>query len=192
VAVAVTRTTDRSSPAFVRRRDRAVDDDAWIRVFLRRAPMGVLATVDHAGRPFVNSNLFVYDQAADAIYMHTARLGRTWTNVQRQARVCFSATEMGRLLPAKEALEFSVEYASVVVFGRGRVVSDEAEAAQALQMLLDKYAPHLRPGHDYRPPVPAELARTAVYRIDIEVWSGKRKRAAEDFPGAYTYAPPAP
>jgi hypothetical protein len=54
-------------------------------------------------------------------------------------------------------------------------------------LLLDKYAPHLKPGRDYRPIVDAELARTAVYRIQIESWSGKRKQATPDFPGAFYY-----
>ena len=60
---------------------------------------------------------------------------------------------------------------------------------RALQMLLDKYAPHLRPGEDYRPPVAEEIARTAVMRIDIESWSGKKKEV-EDFPGAFWYNAP--
>ncbi len=96
---------------------------------------------------------------------------------------------MGRLLPADEALEFSVEYAGVTVFGRGEVVADKAEAKAALQLLLDKYAPHLHPGRDYRPTTDQELARTAVYRITIDSWSGKRKEVAEDFPGAFRYSP---
>lgn len=100
---------------------------------------------------------------------------------------------MGRLLPAPEALEFSVEYAGVVAFGRGRVVEDRQEARAALQMLLDKYAPHLRPGVDYRATTNDELRRTAVYRIDIETWSGKQKEVSEDFPGAFSLeVPPVP
>jgi hypothetical protein len=91
------------------------------------------------------------------------------------------------LLPADEALEFSVEYAGVTVFGLACIVDDPVEAEYGLQALLDKYAPHLRPGRDYRPITPEELARTSVYRIDIEAWSGKRGRAAEDFPGAFRY-----
>lgn len=87
---------------------------------------------------------------------------------------------MGRLLPAPEALEFSVEYAGVVTFGTGRVVEEQDEARTALQMLLDKYAPHLRPGVDYRATTDDELKRTAVYRIDIEAWSGKQKGVPED------------
>ena len=100
------------SPSHIRRSDRAVEDVAWIQNFLQRAPVGVLATASD-GQPFINSNLFVYDQAAHAIYLHTARTGRTRTNVEANERVCFHAFEMGRLLPADTALEFSVEYGGV-------------------------------------------------------------------------------
>ena len=157
----------------MRRRDRAKDDE-WIRAFLEAAPFGFLATVAD-GRPFLHANLFVYDESAHALYFHTARTGRTRSNLDEPAPVTFSAGVMGRLLPAAEALEFSVEYASVVVFGQGSVVTDEDEAYRALQLLLDKYAPHLRPGEDYRPTTSEELGRTAVYRVDVEAWSGKEK-----------------
>jgi uncharacterized protein len=170
----------------VRRADRAVDDDAWIRTLLHRAPVGALATV-YEGQPFINMNLFVFEESANVIYMHTARLGRTRVNVERDERACFSVNEMGRLLPADTALEFSVEYSGVVVFGRANVVCDQAEARQALQLLLDKYFAHLEPGSDYRPITDEELARTAVYRITIEQWSGKKKAVAPDFPGAFLY-----
>src|SRR5579863_9555531 len=140
----------------VRRTDRAVDDETWIKEFLHQAPTGQLATV-YEGQPFINSNLFVFDEAAHALYMHTFRLGRTRANIERNERVCFSVSAMGRLLPASEALEFSVEYDSVVVFGRGSILNDEGQAKRALQLLLDKYFPHLKPGQDYRAIVLEEL-----------------------------------
>lgn len=170
----------------VRRADRAVEDEGWIRALLRRAPFGALATLA-GGQPFINTNLFVFDEAGHAIYLHTAREGRTRTNLERDDRVCFSVSEMGRLLPADTALEMSVEYAGVVVFGRGRIVADLAEARRGLQLLLDKYCPHLRPGRDYRPITDEELSRTSVYRVDILSWSGKKKEAPADFPGAFHY-----
>lgn len=188
-------------PAHVRRSDRAVEDVAWIQNFLQRAPVGVLATASD-GQPFINSNLFIYDQAAHAIYLHTARTGRTRANIEsgsvgpsgrqgtdrpERTRVCFHVYEMGRLLPADTALEFSVEYGGVTVFGRGQVVDDSDEARRALQQLLDKYFTHLQPGRDYRPITDDELARTTVYRIDIDDWSGKRKAVGEDFPGAFVF-----
>jgi hypothetical protein len=95
---------------------------------------------------------------------------------------------MGRLLPADEAIESSVEYSSVIVFGRASVITDEQEAKLGLQLLMDKYLPHLRPGSDYRPTSEDDLKLTAVYRIDIESWSGKQKKAPDDFPGAFFYS----
>ena len=191
----------------VRRSDRAVEDDAWIKAFLHRAPVGVLATVS-GDQPFINSNLFVYDDVSNSLYIHTARKGRTRDNVEtgsgrsvqsppegvtepaepaQPAKVCFHVFEMGRLLPADEALEFSVEYGGVTVFGSASVVEDREEAREWLQSLLDKYAPHLRPGEHYRPIIDEELVRTTVMRIDIDSWSGKRKQVAEDFPSAFWY-----
>lgn len=173
----------------MRRRDRA-KDDAWIRELLHTEPVGTLATVDD-GQPFLNPNLFVYDEDRHAIYLHTAALGRTRRNVEAEARVCFAVSEMGRLLPADTALEFSVEFGSAIVFGRGTVVEHAEEARRALDLLLRKYAPHLAPGRDYRPITDAELERTSVYRIDIDHWAGKAKAVQRDFPGAFHYRPPA-
>src|SRR5262249_25075426 len=105
--------------------------------------------------------------------------------------VCFAVNEIGRLLPADTALEFSVEYSGVVTFGRAHIVGDEQEAIAALQKLLSKYFPHLEPGVHYRHIAHEEIVRTSVYAIQIDSWSGKKKEIAGDFPGAfwYPYAP---
>ncbi len=169
----------------LRRKDRA-KEDAWIVAFLRHAPVGVMAT-SHEGQPFINTRLFVYDEVAHAIYLHGAKMGRTPALIAENERVCFSASEMGRLLPADEAIESSVEFASVVIFGRACLVDDEGEAKRALQLLMEKYFPQFAPGKDYRPTEAEDLKITAVFRIDIESWSGKEKKVAEDFPGAFYY-----
>lgn len=174
----------------VRRRDRAVADEAWIRAFLRRAPICTLGTV-HEGWPFLNSNLFLFDESAHALYIHTGGAGRTRSNIEGDGRVCVSVSEMGRLLPAEKVTDFSLEYASVVIFGRARVVNDLDEARAALQGQLDKYFPHLRPHRDYVPFTNDEMARATVYRIDIDEWSAKEHREPEEFPGAFRYPGPA-
>lgn len=169
----------------IRRKDRA-KDDAWISEFLRRAPIGVMATV-RDDQPFLVSRNFAYDEERHAIYMHGAKKGRTYENVQANPKVCFSVSEMGRLLPADEAIEFGVEFAGAVVFGRVAIVDDDSEAAQGLRLLMEKYFPHLKSGLDYDPIVPDVVKVTAVFRIDIESWSGKEKKVADDFPGAFYY-----
>ena len=170
----------------VLRKDRAVEDEAWIRAMLHGAASGVLATAE-LEQPYLTTNLFVYDETQNVIYLHSGRKGRTFKAVEANERICFSVSEMGRLLPGESAFNMSVEYASVVVFGHASIVGDPAEAAGALQLLVDKYFPHLQPGRDYRSISIEELAITAVYRIDIEQWSGKRKQAEPDFPGACLY-----
>ncbi len=166
--------------------DRAVNDDEGIIYLLETTGMGVLATTQE-NQPFTSTLLFAYDRSRHAIYLHTARRGRVWENVQAGSKACFTCAKMGRLLPADTALNFSVEYESVVVFGPINLMEDPQEAEAGLQCILDKYAPHLRPRQDYRPITRTELAGTAVYRLDVTEWSAKRKQAPEDFSGAYDW-----
>jgi uncharacterized protein len=161
----------------LRRSDRALPDEG-VRALLGRAAYGFTATAID-GQPFQHTSLFWYDDSARRIYLHGALQGRMITNVQANPRVCFTVAEMGRLLPATTAFNFSHEYCSVVAFGRARLVETEDEKRFALQALLDKYFPDLRPSRDYRPITDEELAATAVYAIEIEAWSGKQKIGPE-------------
>ncbi len=174
----------------MRRRDRRMDSPEWMGEFLARAPVGTLATAMD-GQPFLNSNIFVYEPEKHCLYMHTAHIGRTRTNVadggDAGVPVCLSVHEMGRLLPADTALEMSVEYAGIVIFGCARIVESVDESRYALELMLSKYFAHLVAGRDYRAITRQEIARTTVYRIDIDEWSGKKKSAAVDFPGAFLW-----
>ncbi len=169
----------------IRRSERA-KDDSWIRKFLQRSAMGTMATcIDR--QPFLVTRNYAYDAERHAIYMHGARKGRTFENIQANKAVCFNVSEMGRLLPADEALEVGIEYAGVVVFGTATIVDDPVEATHGLKLLLEKYFPQLEYGVDYKPIVPEALMITAVIRIDIESWSGKEKTVEDDYPGAFFY-----
>jgi nitroimidazol reductase NimA-like FMN-containing flavoprotein (pyridoxamine 5'-phosphate oxidase superfamily) len=111
--------------------------------------------------------------------LHTGHAGRFNENVAANNRVALTVARAGRLLPAERAGAFSSEYASVVAFGCAALVSDQGEKRRALQMLLDKYFPEHRPDGDYRPLTDAEIDSTAVYRIDITHWTGKRHEKSE-------------
>ena len=161
----------------LRRSDRAMPEDG-ILAFLHRAPFGFTATAV-GNQPFLLSSLFWFDQANRRIYLHGAAQGRTRANIGLNPRVCFSVAEIGRLLPADTALEFSTEYAGVVVFGRARLAEDPDEKRRALQGLLDKYFPQLQPGQNYRPITEREMEVTSVYAIEIDGWSGKQKKAGD-------------
>ena len=157
----------------VRRRDRAVVDDNWIRAFLREAQYAVVAT-ESEGQPFLNPLLFVYDEQSNSIFFHTGRAGRIFANISSNPRVCLNVCHMGELIADVEAWRFTVGYDSVNVFGSTVVIEDPAAATRALSLLLAKYFPHLRYGEDYSPITSEQLAPTAVYELHIEAWSAKR------------------
>lgn len=91
------------------------------------------------------------------------------------------------MLPADTAVAFSVEYASVVVFGRLSIVEDVEQVHRALQLMIDKYAPHMCPGQDYEPISTEEVRHTRLFCVQIDSWCGRKNEALADFPRAYHY-----
>ncbi|MEE9553997.1 MAG: pyridoxamine 5'-phosphate oxidase family protein [candidate division Zixibacteria bacterium] len=178
--------TEKDSKAKIRRKSRAVDDDNWIIDFLKKASYGTLATADD-NQPFLNINTFVYDESENAIYFHGAQKGRTRSNIDNNSKVCYGVSNMGRLLPAKSANEFSVEYSSVIIFGRVEIVTDKIKARKGLSLLMKKYFPRYESGKDFQPVTDRDLKITSVYKIIIDEWSGKRKEVDPDFPGAFLF-----
>lgn len=159
-------------PARMRRQELA-QDDAWIKAFLQRADTGHIAT-RWEGQPFITPTTFWYDEGNHEIYFHSNISGRLRANSERHPEVCFEACHVGRLLPSNVALEFSIQYESVVAFGHIRLLESDEEKRRALYGLIVKYFPGMEAGRHYRPIVDSELNRTAVYAIAIESWSGKR------------------
>ncbi len=162
-------------PNTQRRREHALDDDAT-RELLVRLEIAHIATVWDA-QPFVNPTTFWYDAAAHTIFFHSNVVGRMRANSEYHDRVCFEASRFGRFLPSNVALEFSVQYESVVAYGAVRLLTDPAEQRHALSGLLAKYFPKMIAGQEYRPITDQELKRTSIYAITIESWSGKRNWA---------------
>ena len=159
-------------PTAYQRRPHLTKDDAWIREFLKTAKTGRLATsVD--GQPFVVPTSYWFDEANHQIAFHSNITGRTRSNIEYNPKVAFEASELGRMLPSNIALEFSLQYRSVMLFGAARVVDDPGEAKRLLYGLISKYFPTLSAGQEYREITEKELRATSVYAIQIEEWSGK-------------------
>ena len=170
----------------VRYRPKAVDDADWMASFLAEQPTGVLGLTD-AGSPYVVTQLFVYDADEHAIYLHGASAGRTRDIIEagEPTEAAFTVSEMGRFIPHEVPMEFTVEYASVDVFGHVTLVTDDAEKRHALESFMADFAPHLTEGEDYERISQQTMDITSVYRLDVEAWSGKRGEKDPDHPGAY-------
>ena len=162
-------------------------DEEWMRAFLRAAQIGRVATL-WDDQPFVTPSTFWYDEANRRIIFHSNLAGRVRANLERNPKVCLEASEMGRLLPSNVALEFSLQYRNVMVFGTVRILESDEEKRAALTGLLEKYFPKMKPGREYRPITEKELKRTSVYELKIESWSGKenwneRAEQSDEWPG---------
>jgi len=151
-------------------------DDDWIRDFLLRAHIGHIAT-RWDDQPFIIPTTFCYDEKRHEIIFHSNISGRVRANVERHSRVCFEVSECGKFLPSNVALEFSVQYASVMAFGTARIVEEAQEKRRGLYGLIKKYYPTMTAGEEYRPITDEELAETSVYAIAVESWSGKKNWA---------------
>lgn len=173
----------RTRDASLSRRPQNRRDDAWIRALLARLTVGRIATVwtgeDGGAWPFVTPLAFAYRPGTHDLVYHTNVVGRLRANTERNvpARAVFEASEIGALLPSNDPLELSVQYRSVVAFGTARVLSDRGEAREALRVLSERAFPGLKVGTDTRPIEDADLARTTVYSLCIERWSGKENWA---------------
>ncbi len=161
------------TPANAQRRPEHVQDEAWIRDFMVRAQIGHIAT-RWDEQPFITPTTFWYDAERHEIIFHSNIIGRVRANSERHEQVCFEASEFGRLLPSNVALEFSIQYESVIAFGWVRVLEDVEAKRRALYGLIGKYFPTMTAGQEYRPITDQELKRTSVYAIAVDSWSGKR------------------
>jgi len=154
------------------RRPEYTRDDEWIRAFLRRGQVAHFASL-RDDQPFITPSTYYFDEARQRLIFHSNIAGRLRANVDRDARLCADVFELGRLLPSNVALEFSLQYRSVVVFGTAEIIADPVQQRDLMQRLIGKYFTDLEPGKDYRPVTDKELKRTSVYAMKIESWSGK-------------------
>lgn len=160
------------SPSALQRLPEYQRDDEWIRAFLRQAKVGHIASA-RDGQPFLNPTTFWFDEAKHQIIFHSNVTGRIRSNIESNPKVAFETSELGKMLPANVALEFSLQFRSVVVFGKARLISNPEEARRVMYRLIHKYFPEMAAGREFREITEKELKRTSVYAIEIEEWSGK-------------------
>ena len=110
------------SPTALQRLPEYERDDDWIRAFLREAKVGHIASA-RDNQPFLNPSTFWFDEANHKIIFHSNVAGRIRSNIESNAKICFEAIELGKMLPSNVALEFSLQFCSVIVFGTARILT---------------------------------------------------------------------
>ncbi|MCE9579083.1 MAG: pyridoxamine 5'-phosphate oxidase family protein [Deltaproteobacteria bacterium] len=122
-----------------------------------------------SGGPRVLPTAFV--RVDDALYLHGSAANGMFRAIAAGAEVAIAVTLLDGLVLARTAFHHSVNYRSVVIFGRGAQVHDLAVQRRALAALVDRMVPGR--AEACRPPSDRELAATIVVAIPIDEASAK-------------------
>ena len=132
------------------------------------------ALVAHVGfvsndRPFVIP--MAYGREGDRLYLHGSSVSRLLKTLEQGVDVCFTVTLLDALVVARSLFHHSMNYRSVVLFGKAQLVTEESEKMTALQALTDQMIPER--WQQARLPNSQELKATTVLSFPIEEGSAK-------------------
>jgi len=112
-----------------------------------------------------------YGRVGDKLYIHGSQASRMLRSLAGGINVCVTVTIVDGLVLARSAFHHSMNYRSVVVFGRATLVDDPQEKMKALVALSE----HIVRGRwdDVRGPNDEEIKLTTVLCLPLEEASAK-------------------
>lgn len=126
------------------------------------------------GQPFVIPTGF--GRVDDRLYIHGSQISRMLRTLAGGIDICVTVTLLDGLVLARSAFHHSMNYRSVVVFGRASMVDDKEAKLAALRA----FSEHVIPGRwdEARQPTDQELKATAVLSLALEEASAKVRTGA--------------
>ena len=122
----------------------------------------------HNGYPVVIPTL--YGRLRNSIFIHGASISRMITELEKGIEISLSIANVKGLVLARSAFHHSVNYESVVVFGKGKLV-DESKKNDALKIISENIIKGR--WEECRLPSENELKATKVIEIEINDISAK-------------------
>ena len=152
----------------MRRSAQALDGGACVEI-LERGTSGVLAVLGDGGWPYAVPLSYAFD--GEKLYFHCAREGHKLDAIRREARASFCVVDRDDVKPA----EYTSYFRSVIIFGRVRVIEDEAQKRAAIELLARRYFPE-DSAENRRRAIEREWAGLCMLEMDIEHMSGKEAK----------------
>jgi nitroimidazol reductase NimA-like FMN-containing flavoprotein (pyridoxamine 5'-phosphate oxidase superfamily) len=121
------------------------------------------------GQPFVIPT--GYARVDDQLYIHGSQVSRMLRTLSQGIEVCVGVTLVDGLVLARSAFHHSVNYRSVVVFGRAAMVEEEEAKLAALFAFSEQVIPGR--WNDVREPTKQELKATTVLSLPLVEASAK-------------------
>ena len=134
---------------------------------LVKATSGVLALLGDDDYPYAVPLSYVYSDGK--IYFHSARNGHKIDAVNKYSKASFCVTAQDKVVPE----EYTSYFRSVIVFGKIRMLKDEKEINEAIELLALKYNPKDSPENRHKA---IERARKimAMFVLEAEHITGKK------------------
>ena len=112
-----------------------------------------------------------YARVEDRLYIHGSQASRMLRTLSQGIDVCVTVTLIDGLVLARSAFHHSINYRSVVIFGKASLVEESDEKSAA----LFAFSEHVIPGrwNEVREPTPKELTMTSVLAMELTEASAK-------------------
>ncbi len=140
---------------------------------LKGGTSGVLAVTGDEGYPYTVPLSYAYDEGK--LFFHVAKSGHKLDAIARNDKVSFCVIAKDEVVPD----EFTTHYRGVVVFGRARILTDDADKRRALRLLVEKYSPAFAEEGE------AEITRAweRFHALELQIEHITGKAAKELIPG---------
>jgi hypothetical protein len=121
------------------------------------------------GQPYVIPT--AYGRSGNQIYIHGSAASRTVRSLGDGINACVTVTLVDGFVLARSAFRHSLNYRSVVILGRARLVADPEEKVEGLRCLTD----HVVPGRwdEVRRPNKTEMMKTSLLSLRLDEVSAK-------------------
>ncbi len=151
-----------------RLRKRGVYDKARVHAILDE---GIICHVGFVmdGQPYVIPTL--YARAGERLYVHGSAVSRMLKSLAGGVDICVTVTLVDGYVLARSAFHHSMNYRSIVILGRARLVSARREKLKALRTITDHIVP--KRWDEVRKPNELEMKQTSVLALPLEEVSAK-------------------
>ncbi len=149
----------------MRKKEKEITGHGAIEDIIRRSLVCRLGLSEN-NRPYIVPLCFGYKD--HALYFHCAPEGRKIDILRKNSQVCFEFDIDQELVRSDQACKFDMKYRSVIGFGRASWVEDSQSKRQALEAIMDHYAP----GSYVFPE--ESMKKIGIIKVEIESLSGKK------------------
>ena len=149
----------------MRRDEREITDIALIEDIIRNSLVCRLG-MSRNDQPYVVPLCFAYSD--NTLYFHSAGIGLKLEILQQNPNVCVEFDIDQEVIEGDKPCKWSMQYRSVIGFGRASLVEDLEEKKKGLDAIMKHYS-----GRSFEYVEPA-IESTCIIKVEIESMTGKK------------------